>query len=230
MNIINTYLKAKHWQLFLIFFAPFALWQTISFSFLYGDFSSLSYLDQASDKEVLSKIIEIFGYFKYFMFFIILISLIIVFWNWSVTIGLQHKIPEELRINIKRFKIFFFVPIIYGLILSAIVINFVETIPEYFFLIENGELTEADFEDKLFSLLKFVPIFFLAHFFTVFCSFHTIYCTAKTIKLVELKRKLKFDNFIGEFFLTWFYFIGIWILQPKINKLAEEHDNELLKP
>ena len=28
-------------------------------------------------------------------------------------------------------------------------------------------------------------------------------------------------NFVlGEFFLLWFYFIGIWIVQPKVNRLA----------
>jgi hypothetical protein len=45
---------------------------------------------------------------------------------------------------------------------------------------------------------------------------------AKTIKTAELKRKVGLSEFSGEFFLLWFYFIGIWIIQPKINKLVEE--------
>ena len=28
----------------------------------------------------------------------------------------------------------------------------------------------------------------------------------------------KFEHFVAEFFLLWFFFIGIWVLQPKISK------------
>jgi hypothetical protein len=28
-------------------------------------------------------------------------------------------------------------------------------------------------------------------------------------------------DFAGEFFLLWFYPVGIWIVQPKINKMVE---------
>lgn len=48
----------------------------------------------------------------------------------------------------------------------------------------------------------------------------TIIKAAKTIKTVELQKKVTFSDFAGEFFLLWFSPIGIWILQPKINKFA----------
>jgi hypothetical protein len=46
---------------------------------------------------------------------------------------------------------------------------------------------------------------------------------AKTIKTVELQREVNFSEFIGEFFMIWFYFIGIWILQPKINRMVKQY-------
>jgi hypothetical protein len=63
-----------------------------------------------------------------------------------------------------------------------------------------------------------VPI----HLFSMFCIFYTIYFVAKTIKTVELKREVKFGDFAGEFFLLWFYPVGVWILQPKLNKMIKE--------
>ena len=47
-----------------------------------------------------------------------------------------------------------------------------------------------------------------------------LYKAAKTIKTVELQKKVTFSDFAGEFFLLWFSPIGIWILQPKINKFV----------
>lgn len=48
-----------------------------------------------------------------------------------------------------------------------------------------------------------------------------MYKAAKTIKIVEVQKSVKFVDFAGEFFLLWFFPIGIWFLQPKIKKLAE---------
>jgi hypothetical protein len=35
---------------------------------------------------------------------------------------------------------------------------------------------------------------------------------------------VKFKDFVGEFFLVWFFPIGVWILQPTINKLEDGMD------
>jgi len=45
--------------------------------------------------------------------------------------------------------------------------------------------------------------------------------SAKTIKLAELQRSVTFSDFAGEFFLIWFFPIGIWFVQPKVNLLAQ---------
>ncbi|MEN9640511.1 MAG: hypothetical protein RLZZ262_2380, partial [Bacteroidota bacterium] len=42
------------------------------------------------------------------------------------------------------------------------------------------------------------------------------------IKLLELQREVRFSEFIREFFLIWFFPIGIWFIQPKINRWFEE--------
>jgi hypothetical protein len=53
-----------------------------------------------------------------------------------------------------------------------------------------------------------------------------LYFVAKTFKTVELQREVSFSDFVGEFFMIWFYPVGIWIIQPKINKMIEEQSKE----
>ncbi len=65
------------------------------------------------------------------------------------------------------------------------------------------------------------------HLFSMFCIFYSLYFVAKTFKTVELQRETAFSDFAGEFFLIWFYPIGIWIIQPKINKIVETSNDDL---
>lgn len=59
----------------------------------------------------------------------------------------------------------------------------------------------------------------------MFCTVYTMYFAAKTIKLAELQRPVTFTDFADEFFLIWFFPIGIWFVQPRINELALATDS-----
>jgi len=58
-------------------------------------------------------------------------------------------------------------------------------------------------------------------FFLLFCMFYCLYFNAKALKAAEWQRPVTFSDFAGEFFMIWFFPVGIWILQPRINKLFE---------
>jgi hypothetical protein len=55
----------------------------------------------------------------------------------------------------------------------------------------------------------------------MFFIFYSLYFIAKELKSVELQKPVTFSDFAGEFFLLWFFPIGIWIIQPRINKIFE---------
>jgi len=57
------------------------------------------------------------------------------------------------------------------------------------------------------------------HLFSMFCLFYCLYFIAKALKTVELQRPVTFSDYAGEFFLLWFYPVGVWILQPRINQI-----------
>ena len=55
----------------------------------------------------------------------------------------------------------------------------------------------------------------------MFCFLYKIYFVAKTFKTAELQKEVDFGDFAGEFFMIFFYFIGIWVFQPEIIKMVE---------
>lgn len=193
-------LKAKHWQIFLLTFGIPILIQIFMMGFIISNIANQS----VPDPEVM---------FKYMRF----IPLVAVFfmgiffsWLWSVAIGLQKKVPENVTMKVKKFKVFFFIPLVYFLL----------------FIISFTVLMDFNYSSTIDSHVGlFIGLFFLVfflHLFAMFCIFYTFYFAAKTFKTVELQREVPFGDFAGELFLIWFYPIGIWIIQPKINKMIEE--------
>ena len=62
----------------------------------------------------------------------------------------------------------------------------------------------------------------IMHLLTILCTVYMMYVTAKALKSVETqKESLKLDGFIGEIMLIYVFPIGIWFIQPRINKIFD---------
>jgi hypothetical protein len=154
----------------------------------------------------------------YLVAFPILVILdVAIFFGWFYALGtnLHKKLPPTATMNLVRFKIFLFIPIIYMLLVCVGIFGLVSN------LSSGGQLNPS-----IFAVI--VPL----HFFCMFCMFYCLYFNAKVLKAVELQKPVTFSEFAGEFFLIWFFPIGIWIIQPRLNKLfdptAEADYDEIL--
>ena len=198
----NLFLKAKHWQLFLFVFGIPLTFQFIVMGTMIANIRSNTAPDPAL----------IFKYMKFFPIIMLIFIGGLFGWFWSVATGLQSKVPADVKMKVKKFKIFFFIPMIYMLFIFTGMAIVMSGMVE---MIASGEKPS---ETLIISL---VAIILPLHIFSLFCIFYSLYFVAKTIKTVELQREVKFPDFAGEFFMIWFYPIGIWIVQPKINKMIE---------
>lgn len=145
--------------------------------------------------------------FSIFPIFMLLFMIVFFGWFWSIGVGLNNFLPQESNLNITKFKIFLLVPFFYVIFLMFSMLSF-------------GVFSDTPTPNGMFgiSFAIMIPL----HLFSMFCMFYIMYFCSKTIKSIELKREAIFSDYVGEFFLLWFYMIGIWILQPKINKIYVE--------
>lgn len=204
--MINTILRAKHWQLFSIVFGlPFLIYLFM----VYQIFSSINTIEESAPDPGI-----ILGYAKYLIAFGFISTIVYWLWYWSIGVGLNSKVPENAKLSNTTFKIFLLLPAIYLFAVLAFVLTMMSSLPE----LEAGGA--PPFNPALITLI--LPL----HFFSIFCIFYCIYFVAKTIKTVELQRKVTFSDFVAEFFLVWFFPIGIWILQPTINKLVDKDSED----
>ena len=140
-------------------------------------------------------------------------AVIHLYWQWSVATGLQSYMhPDMRKLRVKRFKLFFFIPMIYmGLFMLVMIITSTQIDPQH-----NGE------SPNMMWLIPMIILAFLMHFFSMFCLVYCLYFTAKTLKSAELQREAHFSDYIGDFFLFWFFPVGIWFLQPRINRIVQK--------
>ncbi len=182
---MRKFLTIRHWQLFLILVViPFMM------NFIIILPSVFNYKIMVATLPLL---------------IMIPISLFLT-WFYALGTNLHKKLPQTITMNLKRFKVLIFIPILYILALLLLI----------------GVLLNIS-SGNLLNPIIFVLIF-PAHFFSMFCIFYCIYFNAKILKTVEWQKPVTFSDFAGEFFLIWFFPIGIWIIQPRINKLFEITD------
>lgn len=67
-------------------------------------------------------------------------------------------------------------------------------------------------------LISFAVIFPL-HLFGMFCQIYNLYFVSKSMALAESLRPASFGDYVGYFFGLWLFPIGVWIIQPRVNRL-----------
>lgn len=203
--MIHKFLKAEHWQLFVIGFGvPFVL-QMVLFRELFQAMEALAYIMETAGD--ISPSFEIPRTLIFVPIIMLLTIGVQAGWLWSVVIGLENKLPKGMYHSSNTlFKISLFAPVITFLLTMYMMYD-----------VMNSAIT---------GIIPNIGGFFLLFplsFFSVFGMFYVVYFAAKRIKTVELQQIPRFEDWILEFFLIAFFPIGIWILQPRINELYEGH-------
>lgn len=138
----------------------------------------------------------------------ILYIIIFFAWLWAIGTRLHHKLPIKRKPKLMLFKVILLVPILYVLGISI-----------YLGMVIMG-LVPSD-SPPLYLMKDIIREVFPIHMLSMFCLFYAFWNNAKTIKSIELQRAVTFSDFSEEFFLMWFFPIGIWIIQPRVNKMMD---------
>jgi hypothetical protein len=187
MKVIATFfLRAKHWQIFLLFFAIGVVADVAAISTsISATVRSPSDFGKVSMLSWLAIVLSMFCYLA---------------WLWSMGSFLSSMVHPALRLKRGFFRFALIYPLVY--------------LPLFMVL----------FRSIIFSPTLFAVIFPL-HFFATFCMFYLLYFVSKSLVLAETSKPVSFYEYAGPFFLIWFFPIGVWFTQPRINRLYEKGKN-----
>lgn len=208
---MNLFLRAKHWHLFvLLFVLPLLIQLTLPFQIIV--------IDQMGEEPTIEELKLYFSQFFESMRWLIGLSslsgLILYGWMISVAIGLRKYTPEAARLKTA--------PFIINLIISIVSVFAMLYFTFSFFteLIDLGEelVTGERLPVSMFKMIACMP-------FNCLSVLYLYYYTAKAYKNALTRRRNRFGTFVGEFFMLMFWVIGIWFIQPGVNKIITGPEN-----
>ena len=136
-------------------------------------------------------------------------SILMLFWLYAVSFyGQKQLIKENLPIsNFQVFKVF---------LIALPVLIMLNLMLGSWFLDKNNSI-------------GFV-LFFVFVLATIFSAFYLYYFAAKTITTIEKKRKVTLNECYNSFVLIGLSGLGVFFLQPKIQKLIDIDNTNQPKP
>jgi hypothetical protein len=173
----HSFLRAKHWQLFLPAFA-------------YGVLADVLVVRLAMTTADSPAAFQVLALVNAALTVPFLICLLL--WYWSVGSFLHSVAQPSLRPSLRFFRVALIYPPVYVLTFFTVVLN-----------------VESPF---LAVILPF-------HLFAMYCLLYDLYFLSKSLRLVENGKRVSFSDYAGAFFLFCFFPVGIWFLQPRINRL-----------
>ena len=193
--MIKLLLKAKHWQLFLIQVGLPFLSQLIFMAVIFTQiFNQSNGKPEVLPSGFVAILIPAF------------VSIVGLFgWMYAVGVGLQEKLPSSVPMRVVVFKFCTIFPLVYFLCF-------------FIFFLNIWWMIDTQAEPPIFPFIMIIPL----QLISIFCIGYSMWFMAKTLKSVELQREATLSEYAGDFALAWFYFIGVWILQPRINKIVAE--------
>jgi hypothetical protein len=139
-----------------------------------------------------------------FFFLAVMVLYFLCFLAWFGSMGFFFRsiVKPELRMGTQFFRFALVYPLIY--------------VPIFFFLV---------IPDTGVPIWVILPL----HLACMVCLFYLLYFVSKSLVLEETGKQVSFYEYAGPFFLLCFFPMGVWFIQPKVNRLyAEKRSTEAL--
>jgi hypothetical protein len=178
--IERFFVRAKHWQLFLLFVVVF---DVAHFPIIGNLTAALKTPEGSAVTLLLTEFATAMAGWGF------------ILWLWSLGSFLNSIVPIELR---PKRKLFLFA-----------VVCLAACVPASMALFQS-------IDSKLFVAAILLP------FLALFCLFYSLYFVGKNLAMAETGKPATYVDWAGPAMLLWFCLIGVWLIQPRINRLYAE--------
>ena len=155
-------------------------------------------LSHVSSKQ-LPNMEEFEALFKQTMLMSLLMIVLLLAWLLSIGIAANRRVEENLRLNTR---------LAIGCALYA---------ASYIALAQFIFPGPGSVSSGWVSIGLIVPF----HLLAMIAIFYVLAFAARNIIMAERQSTVSFFDYSGPFFLMWFFPIGVWFVQPRVNRLVE---------
>lgn len=220
----DFFLRSKHWMLFILIALPTILGYV--FQGVYGaEFQEWSADMQVNGPDMDFNPPNLYDYSIYLYGYILIMligGLTQLGWQWTIGNDLHNQVPEGFNLKPKTFQVTIAIAGFF-LLLSAFGLHqtftwIADSLPGW---VENGPPDGDGGMEMMKTALTYMAGFFLIGLVAFGCHIYNSIYVGKTLKSIEQGQPAKGGEFAGYAILSYLLIIGIWILQPKVNRLME---------
>ena len=143
--------------------------------------------------------IEVFeAVFKQTMLLSLLVFFLFLTWLLSITFAANRRVPENFRLNTRL-----------AIGCAVYAATYIALAP-FIFPWPGSTLSGG------LSMGLIVPL----HLLAMIAIFYILAFAARNIIMAEVQSTVSFFDYSGPFFLMWFFPIGVWFVQPRVNRLV----------
>jgi hypothetical protein len=178
----NLFLRAKHWQLFLLLFAVPTVLEFIATEYIPTPIRSWREVGP--------------GGLVYFCL-MLLDMLCFIAWLWAMGSFLNSLQKQGVKLKLSFFRLALIYPPVYVVVFLAA------------------------FNTPELPIQVVLPL----HVVAISCLLYCFYFVARSLVIVNKGREVSFRDYAKNLILLYFFPIGIWMIQPRINQLFAENKN-----
>ena len=227
----HFFLRSKHYLLFF----PLIIPTLLSFYFQVEYMAWITEMQQEmiaagpdgiNDAFDIPNLANYKGYFVGFLFITGLAAATKLGWWYNIGTELEKYLPTGTNLKSSRLKLAIGVMATLVLVqLIALYVGFdwaAGVASEMSATIQaGGEPTFPDPGEFMGPFLMIFGLFFLGGIISFAANVYSAYYVGKTLRCIEKDKALQGSDIAGYAVLSYFLMIGIWILQPKVNRLME---------
>lgn len=213
---MKALLRAKHWQIFsLTFGIPVLVIGFLTIRLMWTAIYTAQHSGTSDPEAFLESII--YDSAMPFGAVVFIAYAITALWQFSIVdYAVRHKLPSNYPAKKGLFLAALIIPLIYVLFMNLAGLYTLD----YIINKSNGFPVEGPPMGVIGAQLITFPVALLS----IASQFYIYYRVAHALVSAERPGEtITLSECIVEAVLLWFNFIGIWILQPRINKLLEEN-------
>ena len=68
-------------------------------------------------------------------------------------------------------------------------------------------------------------LIFPLHLVAMFGMFYALIFCAKSLVMAERQQRVSFGDYVLPLFLIWFYPVGVWFIQPRLNSIGRKFNS-----
>jgi len=136
--------------------------------------------------------------FRQTMLMTLLMVVLLLTWLLSIALAANRRVTENLRLN------------------TRLAIGFALYAASYIALAQFILPLPGSNSQGAVSMGLIVPL----HLLAMIAIFYVLAFAARNIIMAERQSTVSFFDYSGPFFLMWFFPIGVWFVQPRVNRLV----------